>query len=213
MAKRTRLQSTSSILAERLREDILQGVYVPGDFLPQEEIAVGYGVSRSPFREALRQLEAEGWVIYHRNRGAFVAAISAKDVRQLYQVRRILESGAIRLAAQLVDPHQLRVLRNLNRALQKASDYRKAVVLHQEFHQTLYAAVGNPKLLEAIARHHVRAQRLPLASKRIDAMVRRTRADHRAILAACERHDPRAAESAILEELSHLETIMIEGLE
>ena len=213
MTNRVRPQSTASILAERLRENIRQGVYGPGDFLPQEEIAARYGVSRSPLREALRQLEAENWIVYHPNRGAFVAAISAKDIHDLYQVRRILEAGAIRLAAEIIDDGQLLALRKLDASIRRAADYREAVKLHRTFHRDLYAVAGNPKLDEAIARHHVRVQRLPRASTRVDAAIKRTLRDHREILDACRRHDPRAAECAVLEELDQLESIMTAGLE
>ncbi len=207
------MQSTASALAERVRDDILEGVFEAGKPLPQEEIAARYGVSRSPLREALRQLESEGWIVYRPNRGAFVATIGAADVREIYQVRKLLEAGAVRLAVPNVDAACLDTLRAIAGAENKAKDTREALTLHMRFHQTLYFLAGNPRLNDAILRHYVRVQRLPNVARRVAAVMRVSRADHQAIIEACERGDVRAAERATLAHLDHLEAIMLEGLE
>jgi DNA-binding GntR family transcriptional regulator len=207
-----KLQSTASALADRIRDEIFDGRLSAGDPLPQEEIAARYGVSRSPLREALRQLEAEGWIDYHPNRGAFVATVSAQDVRDLYMVRRILEAGAIRLAVPKLDKELLEKVRAIDLAMRKAADHRTAVELHRDFHESIYAAAGNQRLIDAIAKHYVRVQRLPDVQSRIDAVRKCSRADHRTLLEAFERRDVRAAERATLEHLDHLEAIMLDGL-
>ena len=208
-----KLQSTADALATRIREEILDGTFASGDALPQEEMAARYGVSRSPIREALRQLEAEGWIVYHPNRGAFVASVSAEDIRELYQVRRILETGALRLAVPRLDDATLKRMREIDRAMRRAETAREAMQLHLDFHAALYALVGNPRLLAAIRAHHVRVQRLPHPNKSIMSVVRLSRDDHRALLDALEERDLKSAERATLAHLDHLEANMLGEVE
>ncbi len=208
-----KLQSTPSALAERIRDEIFDGRLGAGDPLPQEELAARFGVSRSPLREALRQLEAEGWIVYRPNRGAFVSTVSAEDVRKLYVVRRILERGAIRLAVPRLDKERLDEAKTLDAALRKTTEPRAAVALHRKFHDAIYAALDNAQLVQAIAKHYVSVQRLPDMKSRIAAVTKCSRADHRSLLEACERRDVRAAERATLEHLDHLEGITLTGLE
>ncbi len=208
-----KLQSTADALATRIREEILDGTFAAGDPLPQEEMAVRYGVSRSPIREALRQLEAEGWIIYHPNRGAFVATVSAEDIRELFEVRRILEIGALRLAMPKLDDAALKRMREIDRSLRKAGrPTKEATQLHLDFHVALYGLVGNPRLLAAIRAHHVRVQRLPNPSQSVMGVVRVSRDDHRALLDALEQRDLKAAERATLAHLDHLEDTMLRAL-
>jgi DNA-binding GntR family transcriptional regulator len=208
-----KLQSTADALATRIREEILDGTFAAGDPLPQEEIATRYGVSRSPLREALRQLEAEGWIVYHPNRGAFVATLSAQDVRELFEVRRILETGALRLAFPKIEDATLRRMRAIDRAMRKAVTPRESLAQHLDFHAALYGLVGNPRLASAIRAHHVRVQRLPHPDRSIARLVRLSREDHRALLGALDIRDLKAAERAVLAHLDHLEENMLEALE
>jgi DNA-binding GntR family transcriptional regulator len=208
-----KLQSTADALATRIREDILDGTFTAGDPLPQEEMAARYGVSRSPIREALRQLEAEGWIIYHPNRGAFVATLGAQDVRELYQVRRILEIGALRLAFPKLDEATVKRMREIDRSMRKAETPREAMQFHLDFHAALYGLIGNPRLLSAIRGHHVRVQRLPNPNESIMGVVRLSRDDHRALLEALEQRDLKSAERATLAHLDHLEANMLRVLE
>lgn len=208
-----KLQSTSDALATRIREAILDGTFAAGHPLPQEEMAARYGVSRSPIREALRQLEAEGWIVYHPNRGAFVTTVSAQDVRELYQVRRILETGALRLAFPRVDDATLKRMREIDRAMRKAATPREATQLHFAFHAALYGLIGNPRILTAIHAHHVHMQRLPNPNEGIIGVVRLSRDDHRALLDALEKRDLKAAERATLAHLDHLEATMLCALD
>jgi DNA-binding GntR family transcriptional regulator len=212
MLRTLKLESTASALAQRLREDILQGTFSAGDPLPQEELAARYGVSRSPLREALRQLESEGWIDYQPNRGAVVATITAKDVRELYMVRHILEEGAIERAIPKLDEKRLHDAERIDSDLRRATDVTKVVVLHREFHETIYGALENPRLIEAIFRHYVRAQRLPDPRARIVAVAKVSRVDHPVLLDACKRRDRRAAVRATCEHLDHLEAILLKGL-
>jgi DNA-binding GntR family transcriptional regulator len=206
------VQSTISALAERIRQDILDGVYAPGQLLTQRDAAARYGVSRIPLREALRQLEAERWVVYYQNRGAFVAAVTAADVRNLYGVRRILEMGSVAALVHNVDEPTLHEARSLDAEMRRAKELGAIVAAHNRFHELLYGSTRNPRLVEAIAGHRVTVRRLPDPQPRIAAIVKMTRAHHRALLRACAARDVKAAQRATDAELAELQEIMLAGL-
>lgn len=96
---------------ERIRSAIVESRYAPGQRLIEQKIAEEFELSRTPVREAIRRLEAEGLVVAERNRGAVVRSISADEVRDLYELRGRLESYAAELAAVRISDEQLGRLR------------------------------------------------------------------------------------------------------
>src|ERR1700758_5271591 len=90
--------STSRLIANALRTAIVDGSLAPGAPLRQDAIARHFSVSAIPVREALRQLESEGWAKVEVNKGATVAPLSADEAREIYEIRSALESLAIGLA-------------------------------------------------------------------------------------------------------------------
>src|SRR5690242_14507051 len=86
-----RYRTTPDLIADALREEIQRGTPGPGEALRQEEVAARFSVSRIPVREALRQLEAEGLVVVYPNRGAYVAQLSAQELREITDLRVLLE--------------------------------------------------------------------------------------------------------------------------
>jgi len=163
-------------------------------------------------REALRQLEAERWVVYYQNRGAFVAAVTASDIRNLYGVRRILEMGSVAAVAHHVDEPTLREARALDAEMRRAPELSAIVSAHNRFHELLYGSIGNPRLVEAIAAHRVTVRRLADPRPRVAAIVKMTRPLHRALLKAFAERDVRAAQRATDAELAELQAIMLAGV-
>src|SRR5215217_912423 len=90
--------TTPDRIAETLREEILRGAVAPGQPLRQEELAERFGVSRLPVRDALLRLEAQGLVHVYPNRGAFVISLSVDEVREIYEMRILLEGDIIERA-------------------------------------------------------------------------------------------------------------------
>lgn len=132
-----------------IRDDIVSGVHERGGRLTEEVLARRYGVSRVPVREALRTLEAEGFVVTRRHAGACVAEPSEQEAADLLEVRRLLEPlGAARAAQRRTEAH-LKVLRGLVRLGQdrvrsgQGEDLRS---LDSWFHETLAQATGSPGL-------------------------------------------------------------------
>lgn len=132
-----------------IREDIVSGVHERGSRLTEEQLARRYGVSRVPVREALRTLEAEGFVVTRRHAGACVAEPTEQEAADLLEIRVLLEPlGAARAAKRRTDAH-LKVLRGLVRLgqerarLGQGEDLRSLGVW---FHETLAQASGSPGL-------------------------------------------------------------------
>ena len=99
--------SLSSRVFRILRENILSGKYAPDEELKEKTIGEELGVSRTPVREALRQLELEGLVTIIPNKGAYVVGISRKDIRDIYEIRSRLEGLCAKWAAEHITKEQL----------------------------------------------------------------------------------------------------------
>ncbi|EPH43182.1 GntR family transcriptional regulator [Streptomyces aurantiacus] len=143
-----------------IRDDIVSGVYERGTRLTEELLARRYGVSRVPVREALRTLEAEGFVVTRRHAGACVAEPTEQDAADLLEIRALLEPLAAARAAQRRTDAHLKVLRGLVRLGQERSrrggteDLRS---LDGWFHETLTQASASPGLITLLTqlRHKI----------------------------------------------------------
>ena len=207
-----RPRSTASLLADRMREEIADGTLRPGQQLLQEELSARYGVSRSPLREALRQLEAEGIVEYHANRGAVVTSLDAADLREIFELRRILEVAAIRFAVSGMDDRTIEEAKSILARLTRSSDFNQWKKLHWEFHECLYRRARRPRLLALILDHRVKIDRFRHADKQVRRLVKDSAHDHRALLDACAARDVRAAVRLTLEHLDHVEARFLAAL-
>jgi DNA-binding GntR family transcriptional regulator len=127
-----------------LRARILSGDLHRGRKLRQEALAEELGVSRTPLREALRRLAAEGLVEFHANRGAHVADLEHEDVRSAYEARLALEPGAARLAAARRSAQELRAMRAAVAAQERGEDWLET---SRAFHLALVRASGNEYLI------------------------------------------------------------------
>lgn len=133
-----------------IRNLIVRGEIRPGTKLVERELAEHLGISRMPVQIALIQLEKEGLVVT-RPDGHFVIELTERDVRDLYQVRLILERGAAELAAQNTHPANAEQLRKLQIELARAveqKDHRRYVELDVEMHRRIWQQAGNPQLMK-----------------------------------------------------------------
>ncbi|MFB7575839.1 GntR family transcriptional regulator [Streptomyces sp. NPDC057611] len=138
---------------EDLRRRILSGAYAPGDWLREGSVAAALEVSRTPVRDALQRLQADGLVTLHPNRGAQVTEFASGDLDDIFNVRALLEGYAARLAAEN-DRSQAVVeeLRTLCEAMEEAAaggaeDAEDRITeLNLEFHRAVHQAAGNALL-------------------------------------------------------------------
>ena len=141
----------------KIRDDILNGVYKEHEELKEARIGKELGVSRTPVREALRQLELEGLVQIIPNRGAFVTGISAKDVRDIYMIRSRLEGLCARWACEHITREQLEAMEeNVYLAEFHAGKghMEQMAELDNQFHHTLYRACDSKMLEHLLNDYH-----------------------------------------------------------
>lgn len=197
------------VLAE-LRRRIVDGEYREGERLTETRLADDFGVSRNPVREALRVVEAEGFVQILPRRGAVVATLDETAVRDLFAVRQQLETLAAGHAAERATPEGLAMLRRLIKdanAATKAGDFDRVAELNSAFHRAVIEVSGNRWLLSISAAmyHHVHwvfrvgaAQRAPHSSEEHVRLVDAIEAgDAEAATEAARLHVEAAAKAAL----------------
>ena len=143
-------KSTGETAYEQLLDSIRSGIFLPGDRLREEDVGERLSISRTPVREALRRLEADG-IIEHRPRlGAVVRKLSHNEVVELYEMRVVLERTAAEMAAKHGTEAEFDTLDDLNaRIAREKANPSTAAAINQDFHRGLYLACRNRFLLEA----------------------------------------------------------------
>ena len=140
------IESMVEQTCEILRERIRSGALPPGTRLRQERLAEDLGVSRTPLREALRLLAADGLVELEPNRSAVVSSLNHADRVAFWEARLALEPGAARLAAERRDPGSLDAIDEALRRQRAARTFEEGFAANRAFHLALVAAAGNPHL-------------------------------------------------------------------
>jgi DNA-binding GntR family transcriptional regulator len=184
------------VVAAELRRLILDGTLAPGERLIEDRLAELLGVSRNPIREAIRVLEAEGFLDVTARRGSFVATLSAKQAADLFDVRLALEPLGARLAAQNASPAHTERMKALLQEAQTAPDEHgldDLSELHTELHSIIFEMTGNAYLI-AIAIPMVKRGQWLL---RQSSPLRNPSAwsEHHGLIAAIEAGDPDLAEA------------------
>lgn len=146
--------SLRTLVADRLRQAIITGRFLPGSQLRERELCELTGVSRPSVREALRQLEAEGLISAAPNRGLIVSAPSEDEIQQIYALRRVLETFAAREFARLRRPRDLEALKSAAEALTEAEEGGGSPLDLLEVGTAMHAAIaygsGNEPLVHAL---------------------------------------------------------------
>lgn len=181
----------------RIREDILSGKYAQNEELKENTIGIELGVSRTPVREALRQLELEGLVNIIPNKGAYVTGISEKDMHDIYVIRSYLEGLCARWACEKITNSQIEELEEviyLSEFHMKKEHYEQIVELDNKFHELVYEASGS-KILEHVLSdyHHYVQRKRKITLSRMER-VSKSNEEHMAILDAIKKRDGDLAE-------------------
>lgn len=145
-------KSLTSLIFDKIREDILSDTYVVGDKIVEAKLADKLGVSRTPVREALKQLELDGLVDNIPNRGVVVKGISTQDIQDIYSIRVLIEGIAARWAVERMDDsvvEDLKEIYDLMEFYTYKNDLERNFELNTRFHETIYAATKS-RYLEQI---------------------------------------------------------------
>lgn len=189
--------SLSSRVFHTIRENILSGKYAMDEELKEKSIGEELGVSRTPVREALRQLELEGLVTIIPNKGAYVVGISEKDIRDIYEIRSRLEGLCARWAAEHITKEQLDELEEniyLSDFHSSKGNSEQVVELDNKFHEILYNASGSKELRHILLDFHHYVQRVRKVTLAVQERAVNSNDEHRRIVEALKVHDAKEAE-------------------
>ena len=185
---------------EKLREDILSGVYRENDELREITIGEELGVSRTPVREALRQLELEGLVKIIPNKGAYVTGITSKDVRDIYKIRSLLEGLCARWAtehiteAQTTELEEIVLLSEFHLQKQENGKAKQVSELDGKFHKILYEASDSRILEHVLSDFHKYVKMARMMSVGEKDRAAQSVKEHKQILEAIRQKDADKAE-------------------
>ncbi|GGG39619.1 GntR family transcriptional regulator [Caldovatus sediminis] len=180
-----------------IRGIVLEGEYAPGDAISENELADRLGMSRTPVREALRALARDRLLDLVPGRGYFLPRYSAADLRELFELREVLEGLAARGAALRASEGEIQALRQLSEIYDSCRDWRDRARHGAEFHARIAGAARNTRLTASLT--GLAAQIALVRRSELRAFAGRgseAAAEHRAILDAIAARDPDAAERA-----------------
>lgn len=195
-----RHQTLREKILETIRDAILKGTLKPGERVSEPDLAERFGISRTPIREAFRQLESEGYLQVIPRKGAVVASLSERDVEEFYAIKIILEGFAARMAAENLTDKDIERLEAINEKLEqiaKEGDIKTFFRVHNEFHEVFIKAAGNEKLYEMINQLVMKFKRLRLASLSQPGRMEISVEEHRNMIQAFKNHDGDKADSLV----------------
>lgn len=181
----------------KLREDILSGVYHENEELKENTIGLELGVSRTPVREALRQLELEGLVTMIPNKGAYVTGITSKDIHDIYIIRSYLEGLCAKWACEHITEAQIEALDEilyLSDFHARRSHHDQLVELDNKFHELIYKASGSKILDHVLSDFHHYVERIRKITLSMPSRASKSSLEHAAILDAIKKRDGDLAE-------------------
>jgi DNA-binding GntR family transcriptional regulator len=182
---------------DRLLQSIQNGSLRPSDRVVEEDIALKWGISRTPVREALQRLEADGLLIHEPRKGLAIATLDHQMVVELYGIREVLEGAAAGFAAQHASPNEIRILKELCAIEPSLSaDPAQGAKHNRRFHQTLCQIAHNRYLLKTLNSLTTSLALLGNYTRQIEGRAKQAVKEHAEIVAAIESRDAGAAEAA-----------------
>lgn len=193
-------QSLTAKVYRYIRDGIIDGRYQSGDALVETKLAEELGVSRTPIREALKQLELEDLTESIPNRGVIVKGISTEDIEDIYTIRYILEGLAANWAASRIQQPELDMLAELIELMELYTRRRDSVHLAKldgEFHDIIYTAANSRTLKHILTSLHQNATFARQSSLTVPDRAPKSLQEHKEIYAALQEHDAARARSCM----------------
>lgn len=199
-----RFRSLRRLLTEELKEAILAGKLAPGERLSEEKLASSLKVGRVPLREALRRLEAEGYITFLSHDDIMVSKPTIEDVRDYYSIASVLEGLATRLAVERAQPEELSRLRELHQLLKEAykkKDPELYFEANSSFHRFIAEIARNERLHRLIDQMRHEIQKTRILSLHLPERRDYSMQEHDQILDAFLRRNPELAEGTVVKHL------------
>ena len=182
---------------QQLKNSILAGEFENGAELRESALAKKLGVSRTPVREALRQLEQEGLVEIYPNRGAYVKGITYKDVEDIFRIRARLEGLCAEMAVSSITHEQLDKLDEiilLSKFYEEKKDMEHLLKMDSQFHEVLFESCGSKMLEHQLKDYHQYVQKARLRSLKRQERAKKSTQEHEEILLAIKDRDAKRAD-------------------
>ena len=208
-------QPLRDMVFDVLMSAIMQGQLSPGERLLEVQLADEMGVSRTPVREAIRRLELEGFVVMVPRKGAYVAGLSINDVEEVYEIRTMLETLAVRLAAQRMQPADYAQLDDLSekmRATWQEGNVDNWVSLDASFHELLYKFSRNERLVAMMNNIMEQLSRYRIISLANVEVRHNSLSEHQELIEALKRRDSEAAATAVAMHIENTKQSLINML-
>ncbi|GBG58190.1 GntR family transcriptional regulator [Sporomusaceae bacterium FL31] len=205
-------QPLREVVCETLRDSIRNGVLQPGERLMEIQLAEELGVSRTPVREAIRKLELEGYVIMLPRRGTYVANLSIKDINEVFEIRTALDVLATGLAAERITEEELeqleRLLVQIGEYIEQ-NDMEKIVEIDTQFHDILYRASRNDRLVGIINNLREQLTRFRSISMSYPGRLKKTLEEHSRMVEAIAQRDVELAQRLAVEHMENSEQTLL----
>lgn len=209
-------QPLREVVCETLREAICDGILEPGERLMEIQIAEELGVSRTPVREAIRKLELEGYVIMLPRRGTYVANLSIKDINEVYEIRASIDALAAGLAAERITDDELEQMERMLVATVEAfdkGDMDRVVEYDTKFHDVLYCASRNARLVGIINNLREQLTRFRSISMAYPGRMKKTMEEHGRMVEAIAQRDVELAQQLARQHMENSEQALLLDLQ
>ncbi len=194
------ISSLRSKVFDKLQNAIIEGQFKDGENLTEIRLSTDMGVSRTPVREAIRQLELEGLLETIPNKGAIVKGISEKDIRDIYEIRVLIEGLAARWAATGITEEELKALEralDLQEFFTHKNDSEQLLKIDSLFHDIIFSACNSRPLIHVLRMFHKYVQRARGQALSTPERAAKVYEEHKAIYLALKEHNARGAEEAM----------------
>jgi DNA-binding GntR family transcriptional regulator len=196
----------STDLFSNLRKDILQGRLQQGEKLTEQQICDEYNVSRTPVREAFRQLELEGFIETIPNRGAFVVGFSPQDIQDMYELRKAYEVLAVRWAIERITKEEYEKLEEAFEFMEfytQKKDAEKMMNINMKFHELIYKASHNRMLYHILSSYQLYIKQSRTSRSNTADYLDEILEEHREIFGAFRNKDADAGIAAVSKHLDN----------
>jgi DNA-binding GntR family transcriptional regulator len=202
-------------VADRLRELLVEGAIAPGAKLNERELSERLAVSRTPLREAIKMLAAEGLVELLPNRGAVALCLSEQDVLNTFEVMAGLEGMSGELAAQRITEAEISEIKALHYEMLAAHTRRDLSAYYRfnaQIHKAINGAAKNPVLLATYTQVNARLQALRFRSNQYDAKWKRAVSEHEQMIEALAKRDGAALRAILVQHLNNKRDVVMEQI-
>ncbi len=193
-------QPLSAGLYQEIQKDILSGEIESGSKLTEAAVCKRYGVSRTPVREAFRQLEADGLIENIPNRGAFVTGLTKRDISDLFDLRTLFEMQAVEWAIKRMDDEDIDVLREIVEFMEfytLKDDVEKVLSFNSRFHNTIYAGTKDRMIQRTLSTYQTYIKHSAPSKSFSSDYLKTILDEHKAIFAAFETRNVAAGRKAM----------------